>query len=171
MIAAGLPQPDFISDLQRLADADLELAASGENKMLADLLTLSDRLPRLRIVINHLPFDPPSGVNAIREVGNVLHEFGRRPQVYAKVSGVLRRISGRVPVEPNFYRQPLDQLWDTFGIDRLICGSNWPVSNLLAFYGTVLQVVCDYFLAKGLELAEKYFWKNSLAAYKWVHNR
>ncbi|PYT25613.1 MAG: amidohydrolase [Acidobacteria bacterium] len=170
MIAAGLSRPEFISDLQRLAGADLEVDAIGDNKMLTDLVTLSDRVPRLRIIINHLPFDPPEDGDANNKAGNALRELGRRPQVYAKVSGVLRRISGRVPVEPNFYRQPLNQLWDTFGADRLIYGSNWPVSNLLAPYSAELHVVSEYFAAKGLEATEKYFWKNSLAAYKWVDN-
>jgi len=170
LIAAGLLQPAFMSDLQRLADADLELDAIGLNKMLTDLVTLCDRMPHLRIIINHLPFDPPGDASAGKEAGNALRELGRRPQVYAKVSGVLRRINGRVPLEASFYRQPLDQLWDTFGVDRLVYGSNWPVSNLLAPYDAVIHVVCEYFLAKGVEATEKYFWKNSLAAYKWVDN-
>jgi hypothetical protein len=31
----------------------------------------------------------------------------------------------------------------------------------------IVQIVRDYFYAKGKAAAEKYFWKNSLAAYKW----
>jgi hypothetical protein len=31
----------------------------------------------------------------------------------------------------------------------------------------VLKVVMDYFTAKGEDTAEKYFWKNSRAAYRW----
>ena len=122
------------------------------------------------VASDHLPFDPPEDENARSKVRNTLRELGRRPQVYAKVSGVLRRIDGRVPLESTFYRQSLDQLWDTFGVDHLVYGSNWPVSNLLAPYDAVLHVVCEYFLAKGVEPTEKYFWKNSLAAYKWLDN-
>jgi L-fuconolactonase len=170
MIAAGLPQATFIADLQRLADSDLELDAIGENTMLTDVVTLSDRVPHLRIVINHLPFDPPGAGNA-DQVRNAFRELSQRPQVYAKCSGVLRSVDGRVPEEASFYKQPLDQLFDTFGVDRLVYGSNWPVSNLLAPYATVLKVVRDYFLAMGAEAIEKYFWKNSLAAYKWVDGR
>ena len=32
----------------------------------------------------------------------------------------------------------------------------------------IVQIVQDYFYAKGRAVAEKYFWKNSLAAYKWL---
>jgi L-fucono-1,5-lactonase len=169
-IATGLSQPAFIADLHRLVDADLEIDAIGENSLLSDLVTLSDRVPRLRIVIDHLPFDPPADKGAGNKARNAFRELGQRPRVFAKVSGVLRRITGRVPLEASFYRQALDQLCDNFGVDRLIYGSNWPVSNLLAPYGAVLHVVREYFFVKGAEPTEKYFWKNSLTAYKWVDN-
>jgi hypothetical protein len=32
----------------------------------------------------------------------------------------------------------------------------------------IVKIVQDYFAAKGGPAAEKYFWKNSVAAYKWV---
>jgi hypothetical protein len=32
----------------------------------------------------------------------------------------------------------------------------------------IVQIVQDYFFAKGFTVAEKYFWKNSVAAYKWI---
>jgi len=32
----------------------------------------------------------------------------------------------------------------------------------------VYPIVRDYLAGKGQDLNEKYFWKNSLAAYKWI---
>ena len=171
MIAAGLPEKSFIADLERLADADLELDAIGENTMLTHLVSLSDRIPHLRVVINHLPFDRDADEGSARKTRNALRELGRRPQIFAKVSGVLRRIDGRVPSEATAYKQSLDELWETFGVDRLVYGSNWPVSDLLAPYPTVVQVVREYFRTKGVEATERYFWKNSVAAYKWINRR
>ena len=165
-IAAGLSEKTFIADLERLADADLEVDVIGENTMLTHLVTLSDRIAHLRLVINHLPFDRAADEDTARKVRNALSELGRRPQIFAKVSGVLRRVNGRVPGEASFYKQSLDRLWDTFGVDRLVYGSNWPVSELLAPYPTVVQVVREYFRDKGVEATERYFLKNSLAAYK-----
>jgi predicted TIM-barrel fold metal-dependent hydrolase len=59
-------------------------------------------------------------------------------------------------------------LWELFGADRVVYGSNWPVSGRVAPYADVLRVVMKYAVAKGKEAAQKYFWKNSLAAYRWV---
>lgn len=161
MLAKGVAQQEFIEDLKRLAGAGLELDVAGGPAMFSDLVRLTDLLSDLRIVINHLPYDPPKD-------GNALHELGGRPSVYAKVSGVLRRIDGRVPTELSHYRQALDGLWDVFGVDRLVYGSNWPVSDKLAPYHAVLGVVMEYFRGKGEAALEKYFWKSSVAAYRWV---
>jgi L-fuconolactonase len=159
-LAGGLPEAEFISAMKALADAGLELDAIGGPALLPHLVRLSDRVPGLRIVINHLPFDAPPD-------GALLRELGQRPQVYAKVSNVMRRSGDRVPDELSFYRPALDELWEVFGVDRLIYGSNWPVSARIAPYETAFKVVREYFAAKGREASEKYFWKNSKAAYRW----
>jgi predicted TIM-barrel fold metal-dependent hydrolase len=150
-IAAGLSQPAFIGGLQQLADRDLQIDAIGDHTIFSALIAISDRLPRLRIVIDHLPFDLGTSEKAFRDLSS-------RPQIYAKVSGVLRGAADR---------ESLDRLWDTFGRDRLIYGSNWPVSNRVAPYPSILRTVREYFTGKGSEASERYFWKNSLAAYKW----
>jgi predicted TIM-barrel fold metal-dependent hydrolase len=163
-----LSRPEFVADLRRLADRDLELDVIGDHTMFADVVRLADSMPQLRIVLNHLPLDPAKDEDARKKADEALRELGHRPQVYVKVSGVLRRAGDRVPVEASFYRAALDQLWSTFGPSRVVYGSNWPVSNQLAPYPAVLQVVRDYVAGKGADASNQFFWKNSLAAYKWV---
>lgn len=157
-IAEGLGNKDFMQDMKRFADAGLALDAIGAPSMFADVATLAKRIGSLRIVIDHLPFYPQPG----------LQEVAAFPQIYAKVSGVLRKVGDTVPADMAAYKPGLDEVWNVFGPDRLIYASNWPVSNKLAPYGAVLAVVQEYFAAKGKEASEKYFWKNSLTAYRWV---
>jgi len=166
-VAAELPKPDFMADLKFLAESGLELDVVGGPSLLAEVLRITAHIPTLRIVIDHLPFDPPAGSADRAEYVKALHELGKCRQVYAKVSNVLRRSGDRVPVDLEFYRPALDELWDVFGQDRLIYGSNWPVSDLVAPYGSVFRIVHEYFSAKGREAFEMYFWKNSQAAYRW----
>jgi predicted TIM-barrel fold metal-dependent hydrolase len=166
-LTAELPKPEFIADLRFLAETGLELDVVGGPSLLAEVVRIADQVPSLRIVVDHLPFDPPADVVERAEYLKALYELGKRRQVYAKVSNVLRRSQGHVPVNLDFYRPSLDELWDVFGQDRLIYGSNWPVSDLVAPYGSVFRIVQEYFSAKGTEACEKYFWKNSQAAYRW----
>ena len=100
-----------------------------------------------------------------------LAELGRRQSVYAKVSGVLRKVNDSIPNRAEAYRPQLDELWRTFGTKRLLYGSNWPVSNHLANYATVLGVVREYFEGKGSSAAQNYFYRNSQDCYQWIKRR
>ena len=169
-LSAELSKPQFIEDLKALAEAGLELdTANQDAALIAATVRLTDLVPDLRVVIDHLPqFEPPPQATARRAYEANLRELGNRRQVFVKVSEVLRHVDGRVPDDVNFYRSRLDELWEIFGEDRLIYGSDWPNSDLWAPYPQVLQVVREYFTGKGPTAAEKYFWKNSIAAYRWV---
>lgn len=161
-----LGQPQFVTDLKSLAAAGLELDAVGGPSMLAELVRITDRVPDLRIVIDHLPYDPPEEKAAREAYESALHELGKRPLVYVKVSNVLRVKSGTTPADLSLYRPALDELWAIFGEDRLVYGSNWPVSGRRAPYKAVLDVVRAYFAEKGQKATDKYFSANAVAAYR-----
>lgn len=163
-------RPPFIADLKVLAAAGLTLdTANQDAEVIAATLHVSDRVPNLRIVIDHLPnMDPPSDARVRKEVEVNLQELGKRPNVYVKVSEVLRQVDGKVPHDLKFYRPRLDRIWDIFGEDRVVFGSDWPNSDTVGTYPRVLSVVREYFSSKGRAAEEKYFWKNSIAAYRWV---
>ena len=169
-LSAELSKPKFVEDLKALAEAGLELdTANQDTALIAATVRLTDLVPNLRVVIDHLPqFDPPSEAKARRAFEANLRELGKRKQVYLKVSEVLRRVNGRVPDDVTFYRSRLDELWEIFGEDRLMYGSDWPNSDLWAPYPQILKIVREYVSAKGPAAAEKIFWKNSMAAYRWV---
>jgi L-fuconolactonase len=166
----SLAKSEFIAGLKALAQADLEMdSANPDPALLKDLLHLTDKVPELRIVVDHVPrMEHPKEPAALKTMVGDMRELAKRKQVYIKVSGVLRRVDGKVPEDPKFYRDRLDQLWDIFGEDRLVYGSDWPNSDQWAEYPKALHVVQEYFTSKGTAAAEKYFWKNSIAAYKWV---
>jgi predicted TIM-barrel fold metal-dependent hydrolase len=92
----------------------------------------------------------------------------KHSNVYCKVSALVEQ-TGRKPAprEVDHYRPVLDTLWTLFGEDRLIFGSNWPISNGGAPLETVVGVVRDYFTAKGARAAAKFFRDNSQTAYAW----
>jgi L-fuconolactonase len=85
-----------------------------------------------------------------------------------KISEVLRRVEGKISQELSFYRDRLDEIFGVFGEDRVIFGSDWPNSDQWLPFEVELRLVREYFHSKGRAAAEKYFWKNSVAAYKWV---
>jgi predicted TIM-barrel fold metal-dependent hydrolase len=167
-LSAELSKPAFVSDLKALAEAGLELdTANQDAALIAATVRVTDLVPDLRVVIDHLPqLTPPVEADAHRTYEANLRELGKRPQVYVKISEVLRRVDGRVPEDLKFYKPRLDELFGIFGEDRVIYGSDWPNSDTWGPYPLVLKIVREYFTAKGPAVAEKFFWKNSVAAYR-----
>ncbi|GAB5561746.1 MAG: amidohydrolase family protein [Synoicihabitans sp.] len=154
------------ADIKRLADEDLTLDLLGGETILEPTAVLARKFPTLRIVVNHLPFGDWSGDDSALDPA--LTALVKHPNVFIKVSNVVRRVKGEIQTDPEFYRPVLDALSHQFGPDRLVFGSNWPVSNRVAPYAVVRQVVNEYFATRDRNDAEKFFWRNSLDAYRWI---
>jgi predicted TIM-barrel fold metal-dependent hydrolase len=169
-LSRELLKPQFVADLKILADAGLSLDTANPNPdLIATVVRVTDEVPKLRLIIDHLPqLTQPEDAAARKVYDGHLHELGRRPQVYVKISEVLRRVEGKIPQEPAFYRAGLDELFGIFGEDRLLFGSDWPNSDQWLPFDAGFRLVREYFTAKGPTVAEKYFWKNSVAAYQWL---
>src|SRR5688572_14769597 len=164
-------QPDhpvFIEGLKLLADADQVLDTANPNiALLESMLKISDKVPRLRIVLDHLPSLQPTPAER-PAYDSALKSFAARPQIYVKLSAILRRVDGKVSTDVSTYRDTLDRLVGTFGEDRILFGSDWPNSDGVAPIDQVFNIAKAYFATKPRAIAEKYFWKNSVAAYKWI---
>ena len=65
------------------------------------------------------------------------------PKVYCKLSGMVTEAKWK-QWEPEDFRPYLDWAFATFGPDRLMIGSDWPVCTLSADYGQTIQIVTDY---------------------------
>ena len=162
---------DFMaSGAKNLADHGLELDLNGPATALPAAAKLAADVPDLRIVINHLggSGDPaalkPGWKEAIRDVA-------KHPNVFMKVSALVEQVKGEpgtAPRDTEYYLPILDHLWQSFGPDRLIYGSNWPASDRAAPYDIVFKIVREYFTSEGSEACEKYFWQNSRTAYRWI---
>ncbi|MEX1028173.1 MAG: amidohydrolase family protein, partial [Candidatus Paceibacterota bacterium] len=132
-----------LSDLELLADHDLALDVNGGPETPAALARLAQRLPALRVVLNHMgnvritPDAPPSqwkaGIQAAAEHANVFCKIS------ALVEGAARG-NEKAPSELDFYRPYIDVVWNAFGDSRVIYGSNWPVSDRAADYQTVQRI-------------------------------
>ncbi len=166
-------QESVLAGARQLAKHGLELDLNGGPGYLPHAAKLAVDVPDLRILINHLGAsgDP----QALRpEWKDNIRAVAKQPNVFMKVSALAEQVKceyGKAPSDTAYYLPILDHLWETFGPDRLIYGSNWPVSDKGAPYAAVFKIVDEYFRAKGTEACEKYFWKNSKAAYRWVERK
>jgi L-fuconolactonase len=160
---------EFISGLKLMAQAGLVLeTANPDAGLIAAVLEISDRVPELRIVLDHLPHaDIPADPAARKTYEDNLRELSHRPTIFVKGSEILRRVDGRLALDVSAYKDSLDRIWDLFGEDRVFFGSDWPNSDLLAPYDETFGLAQRYIATRGDAAQQKYFWKNSISVYKW----
>ncbi len=161
---ANSTDPAFIEDLKRLADAGLMMDAIGEadSEWLAPLLTVVEKVPNLRVAINHMPEMPPGWKP------EQIRALAAHRNVFCKVSGIiLQKPDGTTPTDAAFYKPSLDRVWEIFGEDRVMYGSNWPKTDHRGSYATVFKLAQQYVETKGPAASEKFFSKNSRACYRY----
>jgi L-fuconolactonase len=164
---ARIDDPAVIPNLRKLAEADLVLETANPSIDLFNaVLKISDKIPALRIVVDHLPVMDPTEAEA-GAYASALKEMHGRSNVYVKLSEILHRVDDRVVMELAAHRERLDHLMNVFGEDRVLFGSDYPNSVGTATFEQVLSLTQQYFATKSRTAAEKYYWKNSQRCYKW----
>jgi predicted TIM-barrel fold metal-dependent hydrolase len=168
-LSADMLKPGFVDGVKALAQAGLVFeSANPDPKLIRAILNLSERVPGLTIVVDHLPSAVlPSEQAAHDEYWRNLRGLARNPRVFVKLSEIPILKGGKLVTDPQFYKGPLDAIWDVFGEDHIIFGSDWPNSDHVAPYADTLAIVRGYISGKSPAAREKYYWKNSISAYKW----
>jgi L-fuconolactonase len=69
------------------------------------------------------------------------------------------------PKKVSFYRPILELAYDAFGEDRLVYGSDWPVTETTGDYQSVLKLTRAWARTKGDSFELKLFYKNAVRFY------
>ena len=170
-LVTGLLEKANFADLKLLADADLALDVNGGPVTPIILSKLAKKLPTLRIVLNHIgnvriSTDPPH-FDWVKGIQNA----GLQKNVFCKISGLLGAAAHDGKTPPSdlaFYKPYIDVVWNAFGDDRVIYGSDWPVSGLVGDYETQQRIVMEYAESRGPVTTVKFCSLNAKKAYKWV---
>jgi L-fuconolactonase len=153
-------------DLKLLSDKGLTLDVLMSNYDLDDIVLIAKRLPKLKILINHLTGLIINGVPAEEAWTKKVQAAANYPNVYCKVSGIFQRSNrSPAPKKVSYYAPIFEVVYEAFGEDRIIYGSNWPVTDRGGEYGEQLSIIHEYFSAKGKRVTEKLFWMNAVKFY------
>jgi L-fuconolactonase len=121
-------------------------------------------LPDMRFVIDHLA-KPPIASGALRPWADLLRPFGALPNAWCKVSGLVTEAdwtAGRPDGMAPYVRHAVE----TFGPDRLIFGSDWPVCLVAASYEDVVAAVRFTLAGLGDEDWARLFGETAIAVYR-----
>ena len=153
-------------DLKLLAEKGLVLDVLLANFSLADVALIASRVPDLKIMVNHLTGLEINGEAVDPEWVNEVKKVAVSPNVYCKVSGIFQR-SGQSPApkELAYYAPVFEVIYEVFGEDRIVYGSNWPVTMRGGTYAEQFKVIDTFFTRKGEEVRRKLYQTNAQRFY------
>lgn len=160
-----------LADLKLLAEHDLALDVNGGPETPAIIARLARQMSTLRIVLNHIGNVRISSEAPPREWQEGIRAAAGQSNVFCKISALVEgaaRDGKKAPADLAFYRPYIDVVWNAFGDDRVIYGSDWPVCEGAADYETMQRIVMEYANEKGNDATRQFCSLCSKRAYKWV---
>ena len=112
-------------------------------KQLPAACELVEKLPGQRFVIDHLAKPDVKNRTICQEWARHMRAIAQNPEVRCKISGMVTEADWRA-WKPTDFRPYLDVVFEAFGNERLLFGSDWPVCLLAASYKQVLGIVEEY---------------------------
>jgi len=133
---------DFRRGIAQLAGLGLAYDVLIYPRQLPAAIRLVEEFPQQRFVLDHLA-KPPIAENKIEPWATHLRQLASAPNLYCKLSGMVTEAHWR-QWQPADFRPYLDVVFEAFGPDRLMIGSDWPVCTLSATYQSAMAIVLDY---------------------------
>ncbi len=141
-----LLQPDFLRGIAVLEEFDLTYDILIYSKHLLVAAEFVQQFPRQRFVLDHLA-KPPIKSGTIDSWAHGIRRLAEFPNVFCKLSGLVTEADWQ-HWQPEQIVPFLDVAFESFGPDRLMIGSDWPVCLVAASYARTLEVVKTYLLGK-----------------------
>ena len=133
-------RPELAPALQAICDAGLTFDALIKPLHLSRIPILAERFPRLRIVVDHgAKPDIASGEFRVWAAG--MERIAGETSAYCKLSGLLTEAGARTDLES--VRPYAELILNTFGPERVLWGSDWPVLELAATYKTWCEMALE----------------------------
>ena len=123
---------NFQRGIRALAAYDYSYDLLIYHHQLKQALAFVSKFPAQRFVIDHCA-KPDMRNRKIDEWRQLIKEVAQHPQVYCKLSGLFTETKWKEWSAGDFYPY-LDAVFEAFGADRLLFGSDWPVLLLSGIY-------------------------------------
>ena len=129
-----LLQPVVWESLRLLAAAGYTFdVVATKHEHLECLPTVSEQVPDLRMVIDHLA-QPPFQAGELGQWGEDMQLLAQNPNIYAKISGLGTASGDWASWSADNIRTIVHWTIDLFGAERCMFGGDWPVSVLAGGY-------------------------------------
>lgn len=156
-------RPNFLRGIEALARHGLTYDILINPNQLGMALELVRQFPNQPFVLDHIAkplikdqvFDPWK---------DQLQQLAKFPNVYCKVSGLITEADWHAWKPEDIYPY-LDIIFEAFGTDRLMYGSDWPVCQLAGSYEVVCELLTCYLKPFSEEDKNKIWGQNAVKFY------
>jgi L-fuconolactonase len=133
---------DFRRGIRQLAEFDLAYDVLIYPRQLPAALRLVEEFPEQRFVLDHIA-KPLIAEGKLEPWATGLRALAKTPNLDCKLSGMVTEAHWQ-KWQADDFRPYLDVVFEAFGPDRLMIGSDWPVCTLSAGYESAMGIVLDY---------------------------
>jgi L-fuconolactonase len=156
--------PGFIEGVRLLTRFDLAFEICIYHHQLTGVLELVRRCPEVRFVLNHIA-KPGIREGLLDPWRDRIRELARLPNVVCKLSGMITEADHerwtREQLRPYF-----DHVVECFGLNRVMFGSDWPVSEQTHRYATWVEIVEQVLAGCSEADLRRVFRDNAIACYR-----
>ena len=159
-----LLRPEFKRGIRELSSLGLSFDLLVNPSQLAEAAKLVSAFPEQAFVIDHCA-KPDIGNQKLAEWEPLVRQIAAYPNVCCKVSGLFTETKWKEWSAGDFYPY-LDVVFDAFGTDRIMYGSDWPVMLLSGIYIQWKSLLEKYMENFSEEERQKVFGLNAIRFYK-----
>ena len=150
----------------------LDIVSRGTLNPKDQVAALAAGVPDLRIILDHL--SGAKGASPSADWERDMRRLAAHENVFVKFSSFFDMYNPvgsedegwKSPATLDAYKAHFDVLMSAFGADRLIWGSNWPVSDLGGDFGTQIALAEEYLKPLGPEVRDKVMFGNARDFYR-----
>ena len=169
----------FVDSVRFLGEIGLRFCICMRPSELNDAIKLAELCPETSLILDHCGNAVPEIVSGSIEENDYgfeifkhnsdqwkrdIENLAKKENVTCKISGMLFKTDPG-SLTPELLAPTINHCLDTFGPDRVIFGSNWPVCTLTASYETWLNLLKEVIKDRSEEFKNKLFYSNAKSIY------
>lgn len=157
-------QKDFLNGISKLHQFGFAYDILIFPQHLSAALQLVEQFPQQRFVVDHVA-KPYIKDGNIDEWKAGLQQLAQHSNVYCKISGMVTEADWKTWTADQL-KPYIDVVVESFGIDRIMFGSDWPVCLVASSYNKWIETVQNYFASFSTEDQQKVFSSNAIKFYQ-----
>lgn len=159
-----IDKPGFIDNVNRLEKHNLSFDICVLARQLPLAIRLIERCPGVQFVLDHCG-NPRIAEKEFSPWKDWIAEVASHPNVVGKISGIITNATAK-KWTPNDLKPYVDHMIRSFGWDRVMFGSDWPVCILNGTYKKWVEALMVVTREYGEEKQRKLFQENAERVYR-----